>query len=777
MDKTLETKLVVNKEIEYIVDNFSDKKYSSPFDRTCLVLNVLYRAKEQKLFPVSDEDFKGIDIFHDTPLSFSYIVTSIDKRSLSLLNASIERLMSIDKNEFMEIYPEVVDFVIEKYCGFGQGEFFQPHSLTQLVSALITSTGCKSMYNPFAGTASYALKFNGAYFGQEINERVHDIGLLRLSAYGVFSDFYENADSVSDWNDYNAEAIVSTPPFGMRGNYLVDLKNYADTVEEFVIAKYLKSNARFGFFVVPRSFCFKSSGFAFALRKNICEANNLAIAINLPQRIFSYSGVTTSLLVFDKQRTKSDEVLMIDAGKMSVTFGKETHIDVAKVIKAINESTEGVSATIKSSSLFQADCSFDASVYMTANLCAGPGQKVYMLAELLNPAVGERIDVPVDNMENVLSSDDFADNVVKLRKANNSNHASQPVFRFQGKHFVLSTTGKVYIHDEDTAFHVGSTLRKLVFNVNEELVTPEYLALCLLSNDAIQKGFFGSAVWRTNPKLLLKYQIVIEEDIKKQKRIVERIKRNYAESELKRLGIRNVGGDISHMLGMAKDTIGDLLTTLLTSETLSPNDKQTVMALSDNFGYMRRIIDNFGADYSNSKERIKEVSFARLVSDYLKSWKNIGYSRIFQLEQDIHIGELTTVKCNADLIRVILDEALKNAYKHGFEQLNLPDNKVKVSCEVVSYDGKEYVCLSIANNGKPLDSNFTIEDFAARGVYSDTTGTSGIGGSHIYTIVKKYGGWLNISASKYWSFILDILLPVYNLGNSKIESEYGSKCI
>ena len=131
MDKTLETKLVVNKEIEYIVDNFSDKKYSSPFDRTCLVLNVLYRAKEQKLFPVSDEDFKGIDIFHDTPLSFSYIVTSIDKRSLSLLNASIERLMSIDKNEFMEIYPEVVDFVIEKYCGFGQGEFFQPHSLTQ----------------------------------------------------------------------------------------------------------------------------------------------------------------------------------------------------------------------------------------------------------------------------------------------------------------------------------------------------------------------------------------------------------------------------------------------------------------------------------------------------------------------------------------------------------------------------------------------------------------------------------------------------------------------
>ena len=181
MDKALEANLVVNKVIEYIVDNFSDRK-SSPFDRTCLVLNVLYRAKEQKLFPVSDEDFKGIDIFHDTPICFSNIDASIDKGALRLLNESIERLMSIDRDEFLKIYPSAVDFVIEKFCGFGQSEYSQPHSLTKLVSALISSTGCKSMYNPFAGTASYALGFNGAYYGQEINEDVHNIGLLRLSA-------------------------------------------------------------------------------------------------------------------------------------------------------------------------------------------------------------------------------------------------------------------------------------------------------------------------------------------------------------------------------------------------------------------------------------------------------------------------------------------------------------------------------------------------------------------------------------------------------------------
>ena len=93
------------------------------------------------------------------------------------------------------------------------------------------------------------------------------------------------------------------------------------------------------------------------------------------------------------------------------------------------------------------------------------------------------------------------------------------------------------------------------------------------------------------------------------------------------------------------------------------------------------------------------------------------------------------------------------------------------------YNDKAYVCISIANNGQPLEKGFSKEDFATSGKKTGMMGNTGKGGYHIYAIAKMYEGYINVTLSKEWPFILDVLLPATNLNSNQIFEEYGDKCI
>jgi sensor histidine kinase regulating citrate/malate metabolism len=56
-----------------------------------------------------------------------------------------------------------------------------------------------------------------------------------------------------------------------------------------------------------------------------------------------------------------------------------------------------------------------------------------------------------------------------------------------------------------------------------------------------------------------------------------------------------------------------------------------------------------------------------------------------------------------------------------------------------------------------------------RGKFAGQTGHTGLGGEHVYSIVKKFGGYLGLSSNAGGEVIFDILLPAdgANISNLK----------
>ena len=376
--------------------------------------------------------------------------------------------------------------------------------------------------------------------------------------------------------------------------------------------------------------------------------------------------------------------------------------------------------------------------------------------------------------EKGIEGSNFVDNIAYLSNVQNKVYVDQPKYKFTGPHFVINMQGKVYLHKSEDSFYIGSALKNLVFKVNEELIDSEYLAYVLTTNNILQNSYFGAGMARSNPRQLVKLKIVFEPDIKKQRQIVSNIKRKFFESEKKRLGIREVGSDLSHMLRMPKSKIGNQINRLLSSNSISENDRLRVIAIEDNFNYILRVINTVGVDFSSIKLDCHEVSLYKILSDYASALKNMEFSNIYSIHTDIKISEDVMINCDEDMIRVLLDTAYLNAYKHAFSDKGSEDNKVLLGCEAVEFDGRPYACITIANNGIPL--NISLEDFIVKGVVVGETGNTGKGGYHIYTIAKKHGGYIYLTSSLEWPFMLEVLLPI-DLNNNFNLKIYESKCI
>lgn len=686
----------------------------------------------------------------------------------------IKEIRDICGDAPQEILSSCADtLILDFYANKSWGKVIQPNEVSRLVLSLLKNYGCETIYNPFAGFASYAMgdDFIKCYIGQERDNTVYNLAKILMQIKGNSGCHFENTDPVVDWHECGADCIVSTPPFGLRiqgekGEY----NGY--TYDEFVVSKFLSSKVSLGFFIMPRGFCFRNNGYAFSLKKDIIEKNYLEMAINLPSGIFPNTGVATTLIALNKGRKKDASTLLINAENMyTLKSRSEKILDVDTVLNAIYSHDSENSFQVSKHEMFENDCSFDVNAYTSLDLVALEGQKVLSLSEILILDKGEKFNFDGKLVSNVLESTNFVDNIAYLDIVKNEVFVDQPKYRFSGPHIAFNMQGKVYLHKDDGSFYIGSALKNFVFKIKEDVIDGEYLAYVLLSSNILQKYISWAS---SNIHRFLKNRIVIYSDIKKQRQIVSNIKHKYFESERERLGIREVGSDLTHMLRMPKSKIGNKIEFLLESPTLSEKDRLHVKAIEDNFNYMLRVINTVGADFSTMDIKFHEFPLAEFLRDYSSSLNNMEFSNIYSILTDIDISEEITISGNEDLIRVLLDTAFLNVYKHAFIDKGSDDNKVLLGCHIVEFEEKPYACIRIANNGKHLD--ISIEDYVAKGAVAGETGNTGKGGYHIYTIAKKHGGFIYLTSSLEWPFILEVLLPVDNIDNSNFEV-YESKCV
>lgn len=164
---------------------------------------------------------------------------------------------------------------------------------------------------------------------------------------------------------------------------------------------------------------------------------------------------------------------------------------------------------------------------------------------------------------------------------------------------------------------------------------------------------------------------------------------------------------------------------------------------------------------------LKNVQLRQFINDYYESRANLFDNRLI-LSVENNMLASTVVKINKDDFCAVMDELLKNALKHAFNEIEGKNRRVIIRTKDVLYNGAVYALVSIGDCG--VGCTMSEADYFQIG---KTTGSgTGQGGDDIYTTIKSFGGHCHLRNENEledpWHFMFDILLP-------EIKDENGEK--
>ena len=708
----------------------------------------------------------------------------------------VEGLSFITRDEFNSVYVEVLRglFDLVSYSsGRENGEFYTPSAITKLMAYIVNKENCHSVFDPFCGTASivHELSKDGNYVhfaGQELNYKISIYARLNVEALYGHDGYIKNVNSLKRWEDFPYDAVVSCPPLSLKLSQaeLYEAKNSTPncpcgSYEEIILTRpFFYSHARMTVTHLSTGFCYRSRH-DYSLRRDLVEKNFVDTIIALPANILYGTSVASIILICKRGRSKDEPVKFIHAENYILGESRTRTLDYERLIGMI----EGDACDVTEVSLQeirQYDYNLNPLLYHKLDLDLKDGQKIVRLEELLTLIEGERI--PTSEVKNYISINNLSRDLIDIRlnngklsqlsegrritsyrtiKASDANYLLT-YSSMTDKRYGINTEGKGLVYPIDIK----------VYRINDNLVTPEYLAYILINNKAISKGRMPLSGYMKLP--------VVIDSIANQNEIVDKIAQEHAatvraeqEADAKRLGVKQNVSDLEHMLQTTYANI-DKIIYRLENKKLDDNTLQTlVKGLKDNVDYLKRVIQYDNANISSEDFNLKEQDIEKFMRDYCNSWVNYS-GNYFSLSLKADLGDNKKVVFDKALFKVMLDSILTNVERHGFDKRRSDDNHVEMSLSIEKYENKAYIVIRVANNGFPFKKGFTIKDYITRGRYSANTGRSGLGGYHVYSIIKGHGGFLNIDSNKIWSVIIELLLPINNVELDNVV-EYENECI
>lgn len=241
------------------------------------------------------------------------------------------------------------------------GQFRTPRHIIDFIVAVVDPKKGDTILDPACGTAGFLIsawkhiraansdatghstltpdeeeKLARNVKGYDISPDMVRLSLVNMYLHG-FSDphifEYDSLTSDERWNEY-ADVILANPPFmspkgGIRPHNRFGVQSSRSEVL-FVdyMAEHLTPNGRAGI-IVPEGVIFQTGKAYKALRKMLVE-NYLAAVISLPSGVFQpYSGVKTSILIFDKLVARTGRpVLFSTVRDIGVSLGiKRTKVE------------------------------------------------------------------------------------------------------------------------------------------------------------------------------------------------------------------------------------------------------------------------------------------------------------------------------------------------------------------------------------------------------------------------------------------------------------------
>lgn len=375
----------------------------------------------------------------------------------------------------------------------------------------------------------------------------------------------------------------------------------------------------------------------------------------------------------------------------------------------------------------------------------------------------------------LLIFEDFCDNALEIQEVSHIVEADSGAL-ISKPQILFHKSGKMYVHTQKKRVIFSNNINEnelFSLKINIDKVNPFYLAYVLQNNGDFKRALFHDFNSGDYHYAVPKVKICLPNSIIEQNNLLANARSQYEKASKLRSKTRNIAADIHHMLQQPMFKIGSILDYMDLKESVH-DDIPITSILRDNFNYMLRIIRTVGNDFSDdSKEPICINSF---IEAYLSEHSNCNGFRQIKISYLSAINDNIVVVANSDYMKILLDAAIRNAYIHGFNRHAKIGDKIQISTELVSFLNKTFLLLEIANNGEPLSQELTLQKYATLGVTAGENALSGRGGNHIYLIAKKADGFINITKSNEWSFILEVLLPIAN--NDQITNKvYEGECI
>lgn len=713
-----------------------------------------------------------------------------------------ERVLNIMKSYYDDfnksiIAPEELDFLSENigqlfdlvvnpttYSHSEDSSFIQPKEVTDFICSTLNISDDIVVYNPFAGTASYAVSLPNPVVGEELDPITWALAQIRLAGNKVnpqtVINWADSFESMSDSKRY--KVIVSSPSYlTQKGHEIFDIvEKLYDKLEDggkmicVVTSQFLNSN---------------SDGYQRVKERLIAE-KAIKSVITLPDNIFANTSISQAIIVLEKG--DSNHILFAD-GSTFTRFSKSslrpTTFDYqhfqAKAEEAVFYNAENGNKVVETS----------VAAYIEYNNLIGTRlTPAYYLTP--RPQNGVRLSDLVQLVDTSLTKDKGRGYPVVMGKDLSSTYLNCNI---NWKELPTSYSGFIKVVENDclAAFFLNGLCKVgklsgvssespialhsalIAFSKKSDTITEEFLLRSIMSDDFNRQAKSLQTRYGLTPENFLEIEIEVP-SIEEQNRLCKE-DANKTLNEADQLLLK-AHEEFRKDMHMKKHAIGQTIFNLnnwwnilsrarregngILDESSTVGNSHKVL-IRDIFDNLRQSIDQLQQQISKFDRGNGLVPEQFALTEFIEQYISTHKSPMFEFQYDstkhratkslpmvefdendmpIAISDenilsegdpLEYITFPKEALTIIFDNIISNACAHGFtnSESSAGDNLIRI--DIIS-EGLNYI-VEISNNGAPLDKNISTEDVFTYGK-SISIGKShfGIGGYEVFRLMKEF---------------------------------------
>lgn len=769
----------------------SDTKNAEEWERKSVFTRSVVAILDKEQRPVIEDIYNSFD--NESQDGNSHGLLGIKQMEPTYLLWIAETLNSLSDEWFCQNTRYAVDSIMKKMIDedHNVGEFYQPKELTELALMLLDAN-VGSVYNPYAGVGSYgaALNPNCKYYGQETSDW-NVVGILNLLINGKENYVLEKEDSVSRWKgEDNYDYIISTPPFKVKCNS----KYHFCDIDFLIHASKDAKEKAIGIF--RSGICFSKNSLISKSIVELVEKDWVEYVISLPQGIFSTTGIQTVMLVINKSKNIKGRVRFVDASDCLKKDERSKTLCINSVWNLVtcSMSKSDYVIDVNISDIKDNGYVLSPEFYLSDdNIEVPQGFEIHTISEYLSPIKtnifnGEagKVFSPSKILDRVNSRTIYVSDLeISLLKSKlyKSVNRDCVVLRFMNRLelFHLICNGDTVILPP---FYWA-------FDIDKERLDPLYLS------SEIQKDYFASQIDKIKSiqgKIssitsldFLGLKILVPIDRSQQLVLASKSKASTfeaLESELKQQYQKQLES-FEHNQRQRKHAVAQVLNEIEPSIEIIEDFILKNNSVSKDSIVSRRFGTTFHEYISSMRKQLEKVikmvdSFTNqeqfgkaeniCLNEFLSEYCQIKRSMQIDVNYDIYKedSDMKVVISYKDLTQMF-DNLISNATKYGISQgTHSKDDdgetnrrvKIRIKCEKCHKDNRDFVNISISNNGEPVSKSISLEQLFTWGIGQGT----GIGCYQVKDIAEHFGGSVSYkeyqNASDGFSCEFNIVLPL-----------------